>query len=465
MKKIAIIHGALTSPVLKKAVAVLSELLLDYTYEYPCCFASDEVMDLTDFCRIYIGTRASNDYISRHSTEELTREQEYALTVRDEVVTIEGFDDAGVLYGCMDFYNHYLLMCEYPHNDRYRVNCFEGKLPDFSHRSHPSVRERGLWTWGHVIYDYRRYLDNMVKLKMNTLIVWNDHAPVNAEEMVAYAHACGIKIIWGYAWLWDTNCKKIALDRLEEHCEEIFEKYEREYSHLGGDGIYFQSVTELREESIDGIVIADAVTRFVNKTAALFFEKYPRMELQFGLHATSVKTKLEYIRAVDSRIRIVWEDCGSFPFSYIPTDVSQFAQTMDFVDEIACLRGVSDRFGAVTKGLTKLDWRAFSHPQGPLCSGVSSKEMRENRVIRKRKIWRYLQAYWLTHADFALDAIREMVDAKDGELMLTALVEDGMFEENIMYPVALYSEMLWDAGGEINRMMSEVALRGYVDFA
>ena len=24
--------------------------------------------------------------------------------------------------------------------------------------------------------------------------------------------------------------------------------------------------------------------------------------------------------------------------------------------------------------------------------------------------------------------------------------EDGMFEENIMYPVALYSEMLWDAG-------------------
>ena len=48
---------------------------------------------------------------------------------------------------------------------------------------------------------------------------------------------------------------------------------------------------------------------------------------------------------------------------------------------------------------------------------------------------------------------------------ITALVEDGMFEENIMYPVALYSEMLWDCGADIKTMMSEVALRNYVTFA
>ena len=39
------------------------------------------------------------------------------------------------------------------------------------------------------------------------------------------------------------------------------------------------------------------------------------------------------------------------------------------------------------------------------------------------------------------------------------------FEENIMYPVALYSEMLWDCSTDIKTMMSEVALRNYVTFA
>ena len=465
MKQMAIIHGSLSSPLLRRAVALLSELILDYTCEYPPCYAEDSAAVGEDVCRIYIGTRASNPYIRAHSTVAPEYEQEYLLTVANETVTIEGCDDAGVLYGCLDFYNQYLLRLEYPHDDRYRLNSMERTWPDFTLRAHPAVKDRGLWTWGHVIYDWRGYLDNMVKLKMNTLVVWNDHVPVNAPEMVAYAHSCGIKVIWGYAWLWDTNCKKIPLDRLEEHCEEIYEKYQKEYRHLGGDGIYFQSVTELREEAIDGVVIADAVTRFVNKTAALFFANEPNLELQFGLHATSVKNKLEYIRNVDPRIRIVWEDCGAFPFSYIPIDVQNFDQTQEFVAKIACLRGSQDRFGAVTKGLTKLDWRAFSHPRGPLCSGVSSREMKENRIIRKRKIWRYLQAFWLTRAGYVLEAVRQMAEAKNGDLMLTALVEDGMFEENIMYPVALYAEMLWDTQTDLDTLMSMVALRGYVDFA
>ena len=465
MKKIAIIHGSLTSPLLRRAVAELSELILDYTYEYPVCYTADTDADLTDYTRIYVGTRASNPYIAAHGAQTLTYEQEYLLTVADETVTIEGYDEAGVLYGCLDFYNKYLIRLEYPHNDHYRVNSMEKKWPDFTLCSRPSVKERGLWTWGHVIYDWRGYLDNMVKLKMNTLVVWNDYVPVNAAEMVAYAHDCGIKVIWGYAWLWDTDCKKIGLDHLEDYSEEIYAKYEREYRHLGGDGIYFQTVTEHNEEVIDGIVLADAVTRFVNKTAALFYEKEPELEIQFGLHATSVKSKLEYLKNVDPRIRIVWEDCGAFPFSYIPNDVERFAQTQEFVSEIAVLRGASDRFGTVTKGLTKLDWRAFAHPQGPLYAGVSSREVRENRIVRKRKIWRYLQAFWMIRANYALEAIRQMARVKEGELMLTALVEDGMFEENIMYPVALYAEMLWDAEAELDTLQSSVALRGYVEFA
>jgi hypothetical protein len=100
-----------------------------------------------------------------------------------------------------------------------------------------------------------------------------------------------------------------------------------------------------------------------------------------------------------------------------------------------------------------------------LAIGVSSEAMKENRVIRKRRIWRYLQAYWLTHADKVYEMIRAMSDAKNGDLTVTALVEDGMFEENIMYPVALYAEMLWDQKTPLSEMMTAVALRSYITFA
>ena len=324
MKKIAIIHGELRTGVQKKAIAVLSELLLDATGAYPECFRHDERMTLEDAVRIYVGTRENNPALAAFALAVPQKEQGYILRVKDGVVLIEGYDDAGALYGCMDFYNEYMVSRQYTHNDHYYVGAFDKPLTDFERVSSPAIRERGIWTWGHVIYDWRGMIDNMVKLKMNTLIVWNDRVPVNAAEMVAYAHDCGVRIIWGYAWLWDTNCRAADFRHLEDHCEEIFAQYEREYAALGGDGIYFQTVTEMDHEVVDGVVVADAVTSFVNRTARLFFEKYPSLEIQFGLHATSVKTRLDSIAKVDPRIRIVWEDCGSFPFAYHPDRIGNW---------------------------------------------------------------------------------------------------------------------------------------------
>ena len=76
-----------------------------------------------------------------------------------------------------------------------------------------------------------------------------------------------------------------------------------------------------------------------------------------------------------------------------------------------------------------------------------------------------VQAYWLSHAAQAQGMVRTLAEANSGDLVLCTLVEDGVFEENIMYPVALYSEMLWDCEADLDTLMSEVALRGYVDFA
>ena len=466
MKKFAIIYGQLKNDIQRRAVEELSLVLLDYTLEYPVCFEYDENTDMTDYKRIYIGTKQSNPYIRSTSQRTLSEEEEYFIKVENNVVVIEGYDDAGVLYGVLDCYNKYIIKHEHPDTDKYWVNFFErDEIPDFEYASAPSVKERGLWTWGHVIYDYRGYLDHMMKLKMNRVIIWNDFLPTNAKDIMEYAHSRNIKVIWGFAWLWDTDCNTFDIKNLDGYSEEIFAKYETEYAEIGGDGIYFQTFTELGKDNIDGVLIAEAAAKFVNRTAALFYEKYPDMEIQFGLHATSVRDRLEFIKTVDKRIRIVWENCGSFPFSYVPTDVDDFDETRDLVRNISQLRGKGDRFGVVTKGLVKLDWSQFKHPLGAQYIGVSSEYMKENRIERKRRIWRYIQAGWLTNADKACEMVQEMCRLKDGELCVFALVEDGMFEENIMYPVALYSEMLWDCHSDIKSMMREVALRSYVCFA
>ena len=339
------------------------------------------------------------------------------------------------------------------------------RFADYRYSSYPSVKERGIWTWGHVIYDWRGFIDNMVKLKMNTLTVWNDYPPVNAREMVDYAHSCGIKVIWGFPWLWDTNCKKIPFDRLCEYSEGIFRGYDEEYRDLPIDGIYFQTATEFGEETVGGITVAEAVTAFVNHTAAYFYEKYPNLEIQFGLHAECVKNRLEYIEKVDKRIKIVWENCGTFPFTDYECTPDAYKQTQDFVRKISALRGKNEKFGAVTKGFTGLDWSSFVHADSTVIIGRGSKSFIANRVNRKSKIWRMVQAYWLSHAAQAQGMVRTLAEANSGDLVLCTLVEDGVFEENIMYPVALYSEMMWSPDADLGQTINDVALRSYIDFA
>lgn len=467
MKKIAIIYPECLNELRKRALEILSSTILDYTQEYPVCISDRCAEAASNFRRIYIGTKESNAYIKEHSKALLSVPEEYRIQVEQDTIMIEGYDDAGALYGAIDFYDCFILPNEYPDDgDLYRVNFFEkDRLPDFEYQSMPSVKARGLWTWGHVIYDYKGYIDHMMMLKMNRVIIWNDFLPVNARDITEYAHARNIKVIWGFAWLWDTDCAKFNMSALKEESQKVFEKFEREFGNTEIDGIYFQTFTELNREKINGVLIAEAAADFVNHTAALFYEKYPHIEIEFGLHANSVKNRLEFIKTVDSRIRIVWENCGAFPFSYIPNDIKDFEITTEFVKEISSLRGLEDRFGVVTKGLVKLDWSRFEHSLGSHCIGVSTQRMKHDREDRKAPIWKYIQANWIAHADKALEMVRVMRECKQGDLCIYALVEDGMFEKNVMWPVALYAQMLWDCDEEIKSMMSRIALKSNVVFA
>jgi hypothetical protein len=254
------------------------------------------------------------------------------------------------------------------------------------------------------------------------------------------------------------------METILDNADDVVRVYDTQYADVGADGIYFQSFTELKTDTLNGMLVADAVTEFVNNTAKKIFQITPELELQFGLHATSVKEKTEYIAKVDPRIRIVWEDCGAFPFNYSPKKIEHYSETADFTKKICTLRGNSDKFGVVLKGCTNLNWREFEHQYGEFYLGSSNKHTRLARADKKRSIWRYVQAYWLSNADKAYDIVKLMSKEKSGNLYVTVLVEDGLFEQKVYYPVALLSEMLWDAASDLKDLQTAVALRNYVDF-
>lgn len=461
-------YGGVQKEALKRLYATVSE----YDIKLSCVSAEKATKsDLEDFNVIFLGTESDNAYLKDCSAPD--QPEGYRIKVEkskynaeNSAVYICGADDNGVLYGCVDFAGRYLVHAKNNHNHAdYFKKLMTDVMPETDFSSSPSVSDRGLWTWGYVIYDYKKYIDHMVDLKLNTLTVWNDFLPVNAKEIVDYAHSVGVKIIWGFSWLWDVDCDAIDITNLDKYVDDIVDKYENEYAHIGGDGIYFQSFTETNSENNGNLVIAQAVTRFVNNVSEKLYKKYPDLNLQFGLHANSVKNKLEYLKELNPKITTVWENCGAFPFDPIPKNIDTAAETAEFTEKIMSMNTAAGKFGVVLKGLTHLDWNEFYHQEGEFVLGEATENFVCKRTAEKQEVWRYLQAYWIRNADAVLEEVRHMTNERNGKLIVSALAEDGMFEKNIWYPMAMFAEMLWNADKDIKDIMCDTALMPNVVFA
>ncbi len=431
---------------------------------------------------IVVGTVASNSIfetlISRGAMDAPTVEESYAIYVGkdtssdNQLIAIAGSDERGILYGCMDFCNKYCGNVIHRNGDiwdeAFFDTLFERELNSFKIVCSPAIKTRAIWTWGHVIYDYRNFFKNMARLRLNEVVIWNDHLPLNASEVVECAHSFGIKLIWGFAWGWGTDCtdilEKLSENSLKKIKEDVIRTYKEQYSETDCDGIYFQSFTELHTDIVGGKCVAETVVNLVNEISAELFEITPDLHIQFGLHATSVKNKLDYIKKVDGRVYIVWEDCGSFPYNYYADAVSDFDDTYKLTEKLIKLRGKKERFGAVFKGMPKLDWTRFEHFSSSYILGEKTNRFIHNRLHDKTKIWKKLQADWLKNADYIRKTV-ELIAGSSNEVILQALVEDSLFESRIMFPAALYAELLWTPNRPVNEIISDVAGYPCVEFA
>ena len=115
MKKIIIVYGNDLTVLQRRAIEWISEVCFEHTNEYPVCFKYNEEFDAQNARLIYLGTKKNNPKVEELSDATLTKKEEYCINVRGDVIVIEGFDDAGVLYGAIDFYHQYIV--RYVHQD------------------------------------------------------------------------------------------------------------------------------------------------------------------------------------------------------------------------------------------------------------------------------------------------------------------------------------------------------------
>lgn len=423
--------------------------------------------DLTENNVVYIG--GTNNYVA----EKIIRENQLSITSDNEGFTCyagksfftEGKQSAavisdsqvGALYGANELVNVYFGSVIYTarpaqryEQKEYFENIFVDAFPTWKVTCTPKIKTRAAWTWGDRIYDFKKYFDNLAKLKFNEVVIWNDFIPLNAKEVVTYAHSLGIKIIWGFSWGWELSndkesqlLEKINDGYLQTLREAIVKKYQDEYAKSEGDGIYFQTFTENKTEKIGDKTMAEIITEFINLTANQLLEKFPDLEIQFGIHATSVKEHFVELSKIDKRIAIIWEDCGAFPYSYNPSETTEYDKTMQFVDNIINLRGESEKFGSVLKSMVNLDWNNFAHQKGRYVLGVKTQEFMNEKQHYLNKIWKMCQAEWIQNCELFRKFI-ENVSTKNPDSNLQILLEDSLMETGIPFPLAFFAQTLWD---------------------
>lgn len=468
------------------AVDMMTALISEYVDYLVEVVASDEITaeKLAENHPVLIGTTATNR-ILRELTDKgviaaAQGDEGYDISVGEshwcknhQMLVISANTAAGVYYGAADLADHYfgreVFFGSTCRNPKVFSLPFTGKMPRYHLNTKPAVKNRALWTWGHCIYDYRRFFENMARLRLNEIVIWNDFAPVNARRVVECAHGYGIRVLWGFSWGWDDDAKtqvdvegRTNWNALTEH---ILTFYEENYRDTGADGIYFQAFTETPNRTRGTAVIAQAVTEWVNAISERFYKKYPDLRIQFGLHATSVKNDLQYLKAVNPNMEIIWENCGSFPYSYDPNDITSFEQTYRFSEQIATLRGADDKFGVVIKGMTTLCWDDFEHFKGPYVLGCQNASNIIKRADKKSRFWRLLQYDWIKNAEYPYRLLSHLSSLKDGDCSMQMLVEDGMLEEHIYPPVALLAEMFWNTKAPLPDLLDRVLKSKRTEYA
>lgn len=373
-------------------------------------------------------------------------------------------DERELFYAAVSFLDDYINKYAPPGGANVMPDLiFDYPLPEAFYTEVPDHKVRSIFTWGHSINSYRDYIDNMARVKLNEVIIWNDYVPINIDEIIEYAHSYGISVVLGYSWGWreiGNKVTEITDETINNLKELIIRTYREEYAPVKCDGIYFQSFTERNEESVGGKLISEMVTEMVNDVASELWKITPDLRLIFGLHASSVRNRLSEIAKVDPRIEILWEDCGSFPFNYSSLAPSEeaFEETKNFVKEIMNLRG-GRGVGFAFKSIMMLDWTKVVRQNGPYVMGENSPEVADHDRRVRAKSWRRYAANWMTNGHYTHKMISFITE---NQLTDTTMCIAGTFDGGIYLPFALYAQLFRKNEATYAPVLNSVAKRACI---
>lgn len=431
-------------------------------------------LNRTEGYLIIAGTPQSNPLVAELQQREIIRLPEKAAgfclvsqvspwNPANRVLILAGRDASGLLHATSDFAAQIatpVLMPDQVNAEKLRA-AFD-QMADFQITDFPRIENRGLWTWGYVIYDYRRFIENMSRLKMNMLTIWNDCPPQNIADIIDYAHAHGVKIILGFHWGWGMDFDLARQSDRRQIKEMVLREYAQNYRHLNIDGIYFQTLTEHRELEIGGRSVAAVVCEMVNDISRELFRENPDLAIQFGLHATSIRERYRDLATLDPRVVIVWEDAGTLPYAYkpeltnpnLPEDWRTFEETLAYSQELACFRK-NTPFALVPKGWTCIDWDTeFEHHRDFILGEWNSQSIRR-RLNTRQSHWDRVNMHWLRYFPKGIEFYREILNCKPASMIVTGLIEDGMFEARIQSSVALFAETIWNPLREPDEILEQ----------
>lgn len=373
-----------------------------------------------------------------------------------QLILIAGDGPREVLYGVTAFLDDLIpsVLPEDGDGIRYAAGLFQDAFPEMDFADAPQTLVRSVFTWGHPVGQYSEYFKNLARLKFNRVYLWNEYPPVNAAEVAEEAHGWGIEVIWGFSWGWSTSCGQADLNRLDALSDAVADEWRKIWSTLPGDGIYFQSFTELNTDRIGGRSIAECVTELVNRTAEKILAERPDLKIVYGLHAISVRDRLDVIAGTDPRLEILWEDCGGFPYKLcIPEDAGR-----DRTFTRALLAQKRD-MGLVFKCQLMQKWSDFAHQSGPYIEGRNGSETARHDIAVTAPMWRNYDALWLRKGPAAYD-LAKMIHAEGGEYIEMNLA--AQLNGPVRLPTALTAELFWNTSAPYDEILRKVILRNYV---
>ena len=413
-----------------------------------------------------VGTAANNpliaDFQRRRILQIPAQPEGFAAACLDapwnskhKAIAVGGNDNKGVANGVAEFCTRIVGGDVGPLIAPERQRSFDN-IPAFNFHEQPAFENRGIWSWGYVIFDYRRFFDNMARLKMNMVVIWNDAPPLNSPQIIEYAHQLGIKVVYAFHWGWGLEEIDLANSSDRQKIKEnVIHNYDENYSHFKIDGIYFQTLTENTNVEKGGESTAALVCELVNDIGRTLLDKYPHLYIQFGLHATSIIDHYPDLKPLDPRIAIIWEDAGVTPFAYSPAltidpnahlakcGLGNFEGTLNYAKALATFRGNAE-FGMCPKGFSNLSWGDEFEHHGQFIMGERSSNFIIHRFEEKREWLAVKDRQWMRCYPAAARFYREIREASKSVMTMVALIEDGLFEHYISVGAALFAEMAWN---------------------